>query len=157
MVTATAPCEIYTLKNNAFTVENTRTLETFSAIFGFAPNDVWAGTYQGGLFHYNGTDWTRVEWDAPDCGQPMIFGMWGANGVLYFNTQTAVMRWNGTSVETLTELDCNQAMLGQLGFTTMWGNNENEVFIGLVDVRDHRTDCGPMYLLYYDGSKFHHM
>jgi hypothetical protein len=164
VATGMSPGSLYMLKDGAFRVEDTRTLELFSAVFGFGPNDIWAGTYQGGLYHYDGTAWSRVEWEKPDCGQSMfageqsmIFGMWGANGVLYFNTINAVVRVTGTTAEILTALDCNLAQSGSVGFTSIWGNSENEVFIGMIDQRQRYRDCGPTFLLYYDGSKFHQM
>ena len=110
MVTSYSPGTIYTLRDGAFTVEDTRTLETFLSIFGFAPNDVFAGTYQGGLFHYDGTAWTKLEVPANECGEPWIYSMWGANGILYFATQTTLMRWNGTRVEKIAQLDCDKVM-----------------------------------------------
>ena len=158
MATGGGPGTIYTLKNGMFSVEDTRTLENFSTIWGFSPTDVYAGTVQGGLYHYDGTAWTRIEWTQPSCMGDSITGMWGKNGVLYFITMTTMQRVTGTTVEKVTELegDCQQFM-GPKAFTAIWGSSENEVYVSLYDTTQPQNDCGTSFMLYYDGSKFHQM
>jgi hypothetical protein len=159
MALAGGPGVIYTLKDGMFKVEDTRTLENFMSIFGFSPTDVWAGTYQGSLFHYDGTAWTKVEWEKPTCeGFASIGGMWGVDGTLYFITQNSVHRATGTTVEKLTELegDCQQ-FNGPRAFGAIWGASANEVYVSLLDGTQPNNNCGNSFMLYFDGSKFHHM
>jgi hypothetical protein len=154
VMTGISPGRIYTLRDGAMRIEDTRTLDHFASIFGFGPDDVWAGTFEGTLYHYNGTAWSQVELPEIECGQPPIYGLWGANGVLYIVTQSRVMRWDGNRVKTLAQIDCSRGAV--TGFTSIWGNSENEVFIGMLD-NGSFDKCGPSYLLYYDGSQFHRM
>ena len=44
-----------------------------------------------------------------------------------------------------------------MGFTSLWGNSENEVFVGVTDASGQTEECGPTFLLHYDGEKFHRM
>ena len=99
-----------------------------------------------------------MDWERPDCQGDTITGMWGVNGVLYFITMTSVQKWNGTSVEQITQLegDCQTAE-GPRAFTAIWGASENEVYVSLFDATQPDNECGSGFMLYYDGSKFHQM
>jgi hypothetical protein len=146
---------LYSLRGNAWTIEDTRTLETFTTVFGFASNDIWAGTAQEHLFHYDGTAWTQVSWPGGGCTQAGgIYAMWGKDGVLFFATPTSLSRWNGTNVEVIAKWDCTTATTTIGG---MWGNSPTELFVLMSDYSESRQPCGSQFLMHYDGSKFHRM
>jgi hypothetical protein len=157
MATGAMAGTIYTLRNGGWQIENTRTLENFSAIWGFGPSDVWAGTVQGGLHHFDGTTWNEVEWPGSGCSyDSVITGMWGAGGVLFFSTSTSLTRVDGTQAQTIAQWACNpNAVTPRI--SSVWGNSANEVFIAVVDDRQPLNTCGTTFLLYYDGNQFHPM
>lgn len=154
--TGMSPGKLFTLRNNTWTIENTRTLETFSTVFGLSSTDIWAGTMQEHVFRYDGAEWKQVPWAGKTCnqGQSGITAMWGKDGVLYFSTVTALARWNGTSVEVIASWDCNTRSAAIIG---LWGNSANELFVLITDYSDFRRPCGNHFVMHYDGSKFHRM
>jgi hypothetical protein len=154
--TSYASGKIYTLTGNTLAVEDTRTLARFTTIWGFADDDVWAGTEGSTLYHYDGTSWSAVQWPASasctyDSG---IQTMWGADGVLYFSSQSRIGRVVNGQVETLAELGCDNPTY-PVYITSIWGRSRDEVFISLVDQSLPQQECGATFLLYYDGNEFH--
>jgi hypothetical protein len=155
MATGSSAGKIYTLRDNAWKLEDTRTLDTFTSIWGFSPTDVWAGTQQEHLFHYDGNMWQQVSWPGSGCSQVSgISSMWGSGSVLYFATPTSLARWNGTKVDVLTQWDCNDPQ-GAPTISGLYGNSPADVFVGIADGRPPMQPCGMTYVLYYDGTKFH--
>jgi hypothetical protein len=157
MATGQQPGTIYSLRNGTWFIEDTRTLDYFSAIWGFAANDVWAGTAQGTLYHYDGTTWTEIEWPGGTCNfGHEIIGMWGAGGVVYFHSTSAIGRWNGTQAETIAEWSCDTSTVNA-NITSVWGNSATEVFFSVVDHSYPTNSCGTTFVMYYDGTLFHPM
>jgi hypothetical protein len=158
--TGSSAGKIYSLVNDAWTLQSTNTLETFSAIYGLSANDVWAGTQQEHLFHYDGTNWNQVSWTGSGCpnGEALpIVSIWGKGSTVYFATQTAIARWNGSAMEIVARWTCAQNGANATQVIALWGNSETELFVLINDERDPRQSCGPMYVLYFDGSQFHRM
>jgi hypothetical protein len=158
MGTGSSAGKIYSLSVDTWKLLDTRTLDTFTTIWGFSPTDVWAGTQQEHLFHYDGTAWTQVSWPGGGCSQQSgIISMWGAGGVLYFATPTALARYAGSGTpQVIAQWACDSSQ-GAPQITALWGNSADELFIAIQDTRDPRQTCGMTFLLYYDGSKFHRM
>jgi hypothetical protein len=157
MATGQQPGTIYSLRNGTWFIEDTRTLDYFSAIWGFAANDVWAGTAQGSLYHYDGTTWTEIEWPGGTCNAGSeIIGMWGSGGIVYFHTPTSIGRWNGTQAETIAEWSCDSSSVNAT-ITSIWGNSATEVFFSVVDHSYPTNSCGSTFVMYYDGTLFHPM
>jgi hypothetical protein len=153
--TGTAAGRMFSLRGTTWAVEDTRTLETFTSVFGLASNDIWAGTAQEHLFHYDGSAWTQVSWPGSGCGQLSgIVPMWGKDGVMYFATATSIARWNGTSVEVIAQWDCNTRSTVVAG---LWGNSPTELFVLMLDFSERQGSCGSQFLMHYDGTKFHRM
>jgi hypothetical protein len=156
--TGQSPGSIYTLRGPTWAVEDTKTLEYFSSIYGLSPTDVWAGTVQGHLYHYDGTSWTQIDWEAPACAQQQIgvMNIWGKDGTVYFAAGTVLAKWNGTSIETVAEWECDPNQ-NVAYISAMWGNSPTELFLVISDYSAYRQPCGNTFLLYYDGSQFHRM
>ncbi len=139
---------------------NTRTLNTFSSIWGFSETDVWAGTYEGAeLYHFDGGVWNEIDWEGDGCGtQSSIRGMWGSNGVLYFHTETAIGKVVDSEVEILAAFPCPDYDLSyeeQTEIVSLWGNRPDDVYFLIRDGGFPRRECGIIYLLHYDGNEFH--
>jgi len=153
-------------------IHDTGTIEDVSTLWGFGPDDVWAGTYSGSLLHLSGGIWQRVDWpDMGDSSDPMscrhrgdsITGMWGSGGVLYFHTSNQIAMWDGAGFTVLgywpgvdVDLpggghDCG----GRIGVNAIWGNSADEVFLAVTDPGRTISDCGAEMLLWWDGHAFH--
>jgi hypothetical protein len=137
-------------------LEDIGVLEKLTAIWGPAPNDLWIGTGTGRLLHHDGTSWTQrgeIRGQTCDTRQPVI-GIWGADGVVYAHTPTAVVRWKNGELGTLGNWTCGLGTTQQV--RSLWGRGANEVFIGLTD-QSFGSACGTAYVAYFDGTQFHRM
>jgi len=150
---------ILMLQDGVWKQLDTRTLESFSSIWGFGETDIWAGTYEGSLFHYDGEEWERVAWQGDGCGSDTgIYDMWGSDGVVFFNTGAAIGRIEDSEIEVINTLPCpdySQDNFEPLEFTSIWGNSPQEVFIAVEDDSYPRRECGINYIIWYDGKQFH--
>jgi hypothetical protein len=147
---------IASLRAGSWSIENTRTTDTFSTLWGNAADDVWAGTYQGTLHRLTGATWDEVSWSGSSCPDPTIYGMWGVGETLYFHTRTTLARWNGSEVEVLLEMPCNHSD-DDPRITSIWGNAADELFVGVSDPSASKRRCGTVLVLHFDGSRFHEM
>jgi hypothetical protein len=153
-------------------VHDTGTMEMIRSLWGFAGNDVWAGTNDGRLLHWNGDVWEDIEWpdsgESPDSGTCLrrgesINGMWGTDGILFFHTYTQFVMWDGAEFVVLgywpgeyTELsDGEYGCENRLQITGIWGNSPEEVFLSIENTELYEGDCGREFLLWWDGSEFH--
>lgn len=151
-----------------WTVHDTGTLEAITALWGFAGDDVWAGTSGGDLLHWDGDQWSQVPWPGPGDESDMcqsnnrpIDGMWGTDGRLFFHNDVALMRhdadgfrvlahWPGELVEKAPGWsDC----VGDVHIRELWGTSPSDVFL-LVEEGDEVEDRCAEYLLWWDGVGF---
>jgi len=150
-------------ETDGWRVHDTHTLENFMAIWGFSESDIWAGTDQGRLFHWDGMNWEGVDWpdmgDSTDpcrpTGQP-IEGMWGADGTLFFHNGSQLVMHDGSGFTVLLYapgegVDCGD---DRMGIHDIWGNSADEVFLSVTSNQES-SSCWPRYLLWWDGTNFH--
>lgn len=121
----------------------------YTAVWGFASDDVWFGNSVGQLVHYDGRSFRQgpipVERNADE--HPQITQLWGSDGELFFSsffefgrvTQATAARETLVRVETL-------------GF---WGTSPRDIFIAVSDDEFTETACGAAFFLYFDGHEFH--
>jgi hypothetical protein len=160
---------LLTREGTHWVLHDTRTLSDFSAIWGFAWNDVWLGTEDGTLHHYDGEGWTQVEW--PDRGDDTsgcrrrglgIEGMWGQGSTLFFHTRNQIVRWDGSRFTTLgywpgiatSTTDFDEGCYDGLHIFDIWGNAPDEVFIASRPSEPASGACSE-YLLWWDGEELH--
>jgi hypothetical protein len=147
------------LENGAWTFQDAGTVEHFTAAWGTARDNIWAGTAQGGVFHYDGATWSergRIQGDTCDARSP-VGGIWGIGTQVYFQTASALARWNGTEIETVANWSCSPSA-SSVQITGLWGNAPDELFLSLVDQRRFDVDrCAPVFVVHYDGTTFHRM
>lgn len=147
------------LQQDSWMTQDTGTVEHFTAVWGAARNDVWAGTAQGSIYHYDGTAWTkRGALGGESCdAKPAINGIWGSGDQVYFTSSAQFARWTGSKIESLGNWACNLAGATQL-ITGMWGRAPDEVFLALVDSFNFgNSRCAPAFVVRYDGKEFHRM
>ncbi len=153
---------------DGWTVHDTGTLANITAIWGFGPDDVWAaGTMPDVLLHYDGNDWTPVDWPTmtepggDECaGSRAIAGFWGKDGALFFHTGRELVMWDGTEFRNIAYWPGHRDgsglyCLGGIAIADLWGYSRNEVFLAVSDPAHAATDCGNEYMLWWDGAEFH--
>ena len=155
-------------EGGTWTVHDTRTMASFQAVWGSATDDVWASTsHPPLLLHYDGLSWEQVEWPDPsdpddDCDTPEVRGFWGMDGVVFFYTESAFVRWDGEEFTVLGHWPREQVEMGGgydcrggLWIADIWGNEVDEVFLAIHGSGIYDEDCGEEFLLWWDGSEFH--
>lgn len=118
----------------------------FTAVWGFGADDLWLGSADGQLFHYDGTRWTPKATLQGDCVG--IRKLWGSEGELFVLSRSLFAKWDGSRIEVLASLPCDDTA----EFQGLWGNSRREVFISLVDRSQAAPGCGPIQVRWYDGA-----
>ena len=157
---------ILSLEDGSWRVHDTGTLDSFAAVWGFGADDVWAGSYEGGLYHWDGQTWTTVPW--PDAmTDPTIddgiVGMWGADGVVYFHTTWQLVRIDESGAQSIAAWPCQVREIEEGWFTceggvrinAMWGNSPEELFLAVDAPVDDAAHDQNVFLLWYDGESLH--
>jgi len=158
---------LLSLDGDEWRIHDPGTVVDLASIWGFGGDDVWVGAYDGALLHYDGTAWSNVPWPSLDDGslcneEHAIHGMWGADGILYFITETQFARWDGTRVEVLAHWPRTYddtpgafACAGALWPVALWGNSPTEVFLAVArPAEDGRGGayCDGIAVLWWDGA-----
>jgi len=117
----------------------------YVSAWGFGVNDLWAGSADGQLIHYDGKGWSPSLTGSGSCSP--ILGMWGDAGTLYFHTQSMIGVHRQGIVRQLMYWDCDEPVK----IESLWGNSVNEVFVALHD--PNATDCAAK-LMWFDGASF---
>ena len=114
----------------------------FTAAWGFGGKDLWVGSADGGIYHYDGSTWIlKASMTADGYG---IMRMWGTDGQLFMVTSTELGHWDGTSLETIESLGDG------LLYRDLWGNSAKEVFVTLISFEDR--DNRGYEARWFDGS-----
>ena len=118
----------------------------YSAVWGFASNDIWAGNGAGQLVHYDGSKWQIVTTGSSNG----ITALWGAaDGVLYFSTVSELGRVSDMTAEMLIPSTAH------LRIWSLWGLSSQQVFLAVDDLSFASYKCGGNFLVWFDGSVFH--
>jgi hypothetical protein len=135
-------------------IHETEVIDNITAIYGLTENAVWAGTEEGELIYWNGTDWQKIDWPSiSSCiGDNAITGIWGTEGYIYFHTKWEMVEWDGVDYRNILSFSC---FSGSQRINSIWGNASNEVFISTHDDDSPRTDCDTQYMMWWDGNEFH--
>jgi hypothetical protein len=142
---------IVSLEGSEWIVHDTQTLATVESMWGFSGEDVWAGFDDGSLRHFDGVSWEQIDWpQANPSGYNSINGMWGQDGKLFFHTPYQLTMWDGASFTVLASWES-----AGIYINAIWGNSPSEVFLAVEDANYEGTGCGPKYVLWWDGSRFH--
>ncbi len=101
-------------------MEVPETGNSYYAVWGSGPDNVYAAGSYGALLRYDGTTWTRV-----DCGvDASLDGIWGAgaNDVFVVGTGATIIHYDGA---TWTRMDTGEPET--VLFQAVWGNAPNDV------------------------------
>jgi hypothetical protein len=117
----------------------------YTAVWGFASDDVWFGNSAGQLTHYDGQSFSRgpipkgIEY-------PGITALWGHSGELFFSMMKRFGR--------VTRAGEHETVLNA-EVRDFWGTSPTDLFLAVGDSAFDDTACGGGFLLYFDGSEFH--
>ncbi len=123
-----------------------------TALWGFGASDIWLGTWDGRVMHFDGTAYT--SWDTGDVGSGWsnVLALWGAEGELFYITPHEFGRVTEGRIEPL-------LTLAETPFSmeALWGNSPNEVFVTLRDAEGEGYACGGALVLWFDGEALHRL
>jgi hypothetical protein len=146
-------------EGDGWRLEDPGTLAHLTALWGTSREDVWAGTSDGHVLHYDGVAWTDVaSLGGVSCETvgPVV-GIWGADGQVFVHTPTQLARFTDGELETLANWTCSPTG-SSMAIMGVWGTSTSEVFIGIIDqARSAGSPCGAAHVVYYDGESFHRM
>lgn len=155
----------YSGSSQEWVVHDSGTIESLSTVWGFGGSDVWVGSAESDqLLHYDGVEWTPQQWPVhPPGSHTQIEGMWGQDGVLFFHTNTQLVRWDGSQFTDLSTWPCVEEEIpsGEVVCTNglvimaIWGNSPTEVFIGFADASVWPFNCRELHLFWFDGTDYH--
>jgi len=98
-----------------------------NAVWGSAPDDVWAVGKQGTIIHWDGVEWRKVSID-PSYNQYKFTDIWGySENEIYvagriYQDEAALIKYNGNSWETVVG---NSSLAA---FATVWGPHSSLLY-----------------------------
>lgn len=119
--------------------------DRYPCIWGFGGANIWVGTRQGGLYSFDGTEWS-LRATILDSGGRGPRGMWGQNSVLYIHTDHEILRIRNGALELLADFPGTVTLRG------IWGTSLSEVYVVANDDDLAATDCGGAVLFEIDGT-----
>jgi len=94
-----------------------------SAVWAFAPNDVWVGGTQA-LAHFDGTAFTQVTTPLASVD---VTDFWGfAPDNLYAASGSDVLHWDGAAWSVVDTMDA----IDPVGLTSIWGTSGGDLWLG---------------------------
>ncbi|MDP2274098.1 MAG: hypothetical protein Q8N23_36090 [Archangium sp.] len=96
-----------------------KTQERLNALYGFAPDDVWAAGMNGTVLHFDGSAWTAMS-SGTSRNLTSIWGI-GPSDIWFVGEAGAVLRWNGTSLSAVSGA-------ASVNFNAVRGSAANSVF-----------------------------
>ena len=94
-----------------------------TAVWSFAPDDVWAGSQI--VLHFDGSAWTEVATPVSTLG--FVADFWGfAPDDLYAVTGVTLLRWDGTAWSTV---DFGGAIV-PTDLQAIWGTSDDDLWLG---------------------------
>jgi hypothetical protein len=129
----------------------------YTAVWATGPDDVWVGNSASQIVHYDGSTWSPVDTGLSKTTNPdFIRGLWGQDGQIFFHTRYEFGRVLGGSSELLLSRYLRDAGAGaRIEIFSMWGSSPNEVFLSISDFNYLDYECGGLFAVWFDGSKFH--
>lgn len=119
----------------------------YTAMFALSADDLWLGTADARLVHFDGGSWETIETGLSES----IAGLWSDGSVVYFATWRGFGRYDAEGgVDVVFEYDPDE---GPVVGSITGHAGRGEVYLGLVEPRFDRYECGPVMLIVYDGER----
>lgn len=123
----------------------------YQTAWGFGAKEVWLGNTAGQLAHNSdfgvASGWVVIE---TGIAEP-IEQLWGADGTIFFRTNTSLGRASEAGAELLV------TGLTDTRVRSIWGVSSTEVFVAIDDLQFERYACGGLFVTWFDGAQFHPM
>jgi hypothetical protein len=104
----------------------------------------------GRLLHYDGSTFEVAVDGLGDCDSSVH--LWGVEDVLYFRTSSVFGRVVAGEPEELQRWSCTDT---QVTLRDMSGSAVDEVFMVMSDLERTQSNCGPFFVLWWDGDDLH--
>lgn len=163
-------------------VHDLGTTSGVASLWGFDGDDVWAGTWDGALHHFDGTTWSEVTWpNAAEIENPCdaephaALGLWGSEGVLYISAGDTLFEHAGPDLmgapvgsgDAIVRYDGEFRVIGHWPPTSraaceddgvrIWrvrGTSPDDVFVIAEGRLEPATACKRPFILRWDGLSF---
>ena len=119
--------------------------DPYPVVWGFGPSDLSVGLRQGPLYHYDGSKWTKQATVVDACGGG-IKNLWGADGVLFVQTDSELARVRSGTVDVLHQFPCTSTIRG------MSGRSSTDVFLAVADPTKASSTCGEGEVFEWNGT-----
>jgi hypothetical protein len=136
---------------------NVDSFDTFTAVWGESADDLWVGTANGDVLHFDGDSLDeRYSLEGTSCdARHGIVGIYGAGDVLYMHTASQLVRVEDGDVEVLGDWSCQFGGAPQ-EMVALSGTGPDDVFVAVRDL-SIGSDCGSIFVAHFDGREFHRM
>jgi len=155
------------LRDGVWTSQN-HSIQQLTSVWGGEGEEIWVGTGASGIMHRDalGVWGESFSLSGVTCSRSdPILGIWGNGGTVYFHTDRALARWDGTRFATLGGWTCglSDPNIGDnpRAIKNIWGNGPDELFIAVTDATRSAQPsfdvCGNGFAVYFDGTSFHRL
>lgn len=120
---------------------------SYTTIWGFSRNDIWAGNQGNQLVHYDGTGWEIVWTGNFPTGGNGVKMMWGAEQKLFFAGDRYFAVYDGQQVVQIANWTRSQ---DSMYIDDVWGNSSTEVFL----TYEGGFETCSEGVFWYDGKDF---
>lgn len=143
---------------SAWELVNVDSFESFTAVWGNAPDDLWLGTATGKVLHFDGSSVEEryaITGTTCDPKHPVI-GLYGAGDALFIQSRSQLARVeDGGELEVLGDWSCQFNGSSQ-EMVALSGTGPEDVYVLVRDL-SIGSDCGALFVAHYDGEEFHRM
>ena len=124
------------------TLQNDLQGPDYTAVWGFASDDIWVGNGNGEIYHYDGGRWSLALVVPTEYGS--VTKLWGHGGKLFVLAGRAFAEWDGSS------FILRDSLSGNAFYQDIWGTSHDQVFMTVTNYDDQ--DCGTFQVRWFDGS-----
>ena len=130
-----------------------------TAIWGRSGDDLWTGSADGKLFHFDGSGWARVaELGGRTCmSQLPILHISGGQNSVWVHTRSQLARWTGSELETFANWSCAPRDLENEtseNIDDLRAVSDDDVYVAFSNAAS-QSACGDAFLVHWDGEQFH--
>jgi hypothetical protein len=128
----------------------------YNAVWGDSDGNFWLANSAAQLIHYDGSQFEFIDLEPTEPWDNGARSLWGTKDTLYFVTPHRFGRVQNGAVETLLILAADdEGNAPTIDLLSLWGTDENNVFITGSDSAFDAYACGGPFMLWFDGSEVH--
>jgi hypothetical protein len=132
-------------------------IENPTAVWARGADDVWIGTIEGRVLHFDGDGWQEiVTLRGVTCsGLQAVTGITGSGDHVWIWGDGLLVRFDGEKLETFGNWSCLISDSADR-INSVWANAPDDVFVSVSSSRSS-TRCGSGFIVHYDGAAFHRL